>query len=142
MDNQKFKLLLNNKRQEEEKAAALLNQKKKSEQDKWKDSWETDEQLQKFKKTIEEGYKSVKMKEFNLPIETQLRSIIPNSPRSSLPSLHKHKSCEAFFVTEEPEKEPSVVNQDKIIPTENYPQYPWEKRERSREQFRNFNLDS
>ena len=120
---------------------------KKAEQLKWRETWDTETQLRNLKKSVEHGFKTVEPKQFALPIPPALEKpsvLLPNrnpgsrgaSPAPSQGSRHGH-----FFITDEagvePER-PREKTRHSSRPKERVDtqDYPWEKRERSREQYR------
>lgn len=108
-----------------------------SDQLKWKETWDTEQQLRKIKQTVEQGVKPVALKQFSPSIEPLEKPVQPSHAKSrtvSLTPLNQRKAQPGVFITDEAQEEHVMVSRSKDV--NDKAQYPWEKRERSREQYK------
>ena len=127
----------------------MFQQQKVETQHKWKDVWDTECQIRKLKMSIEQGLKPVQLKQFSPPIEPVVQkqaalqvpqALHPKSRTASLTPLSTHKSHKDIFITGDLPEENMIIktsrNSGRSKGKEEQAQYPWENRERSRDQFR------
>ncbi len=122
---------------EDAKARAVEFQKKVAEQLRWKEAWDTESHIRQLKMSVEQGMKPLELRQFNAPIESSsppaekpaLLPIVAKKSRTPLSHRRKSHSGAGVFITDEAEIS-SKAGADEA------PKYPWERRERSREQYR------
>lgn len=127
--------------QEDETARMKKLQKRILDHQKWKETWDAENQLQKMKLGIEQGLNAIKPTQYIMPLKPIERSIQEPLVKSRSSSVSHQREINSsgknVFITSEAhdEKEQRYPTRPKER-EEVTGDYPWENRERSREQYR------
>lgn len=135
-DAQKMASTISKIRQEDEEAQTHKFKQKILEHQKWRETWDAEQQVLKLKMNVEQGLNPVKQTQFLCPIKLP-ETKMPQSRSSSVTTRRQKSSGKNLFITSElPEEIYSTKGKEKEKEEKNNGGYPWEKRERSREQYR------
>ena len=155
VDAKKIMEVVDKYKLEQAKDQALDSDRKKAEQLKWRDVWDTEKQLRSLKMSVEQGLKPLEPKQFALPLAASPEKL-PALNTSHHGSVRSRGASQApsqtfahdnVFITdegvEEHERPPEKTRHSSRLKerVESH-DYPWEKRERSREQYRNLTKQS